>query len=195
MDWDRFLVGVGLLAGGALALGPGGGLARLTNGPQAYAAILALAEKWGPVFNIPPAFILAIAKTESDYRPGARNTSPSALQRGGAWGAMQVTLNTALDNAPRLAKLGNQAVAATLSAWDHTGPGLLVPDVGVLFGSYQLGKLTGEFHDFPLVAAGYHQGAQKVRDMVKAGRAIPDELPPKGKAYVTKAVANYGSLA
>lgn len=166
----------------------------IKGGRQQYALLLTLANKWGPIFGAPASTIMTISKIESDWRPNLKNTNERAMVRGGAWGAMQQTLETAKGHATALKNHSNSLVRATLARWDGTGPGLLNPDINVMFGAYQLGKLTKEFKEFGLVAAAYHQGAAKVRSMLAAKKPIPAELPPFGKQYVTKALTTHKEL-
>jgi len=176
---------------GALALGPGQGLERIMSGPQQQGAILVQAQKWGGVFGIPSSWIMAISKIESNWRPGATNrTSPGDVKRGGAWGSMQVTLETAKGLAPRLQALGNDAVSLTLEKWDGTGESLLNVDVGIMFGAFLLSELSSQFGgDFDHVAAAYNRGAGNVKKMDAAGQ------PVTGLAYVQKAAAALEALA
>lgn len=174
---------------GALALGPGGGLARLTSGPKAQGQIAALARKWGTAFGVPWDWIMGIAKVESGYRPGARSSAASDATRGGSWGAMQVSLKTAQGIAADLAKSDSPSVRATLGRWHGLGSDLLDADVGVMFGSYYLRKLRSSgLGDFAQVAAAYNQGAGRVQKLLAAGQ-FPGGLTPHGKDYVAKTEA------
>jgi soluble lytic murein transglycosylase-like protein len=150
-----------------------------------------LAQKWGPVFGAPVDVLMVLAKIESGFRPGLTNLSPRALARGGAWGLVQQTLETAKGHAVALVKHSNTQVRTTLATkWHGNGSDLLDPDLNMMMAAYQVGKLAKEFGaDLPLIAAGYHQGAGKVRAMQKAKKPIPAELPPKGKQYVSMALA------
>jgi soluble lytic murein transglycosylase-like protein len=189
LDWRW--IGGGIAAGlGLLALGPGGGYATLTAGPAQQGAILVQAQKWGAIFGVPADWILAIAKVESGWRPGAKNlTSAGDVKRGGAWGSMQVTLSTATGLAPSLRSHSNAQVRAAAASWDGTGPGLLDVSLGVLFGTALLGKLKAEFNEFGLVAAAYNRGAGGVRKMLAANK------DPRGVAYAVKAEAAREAIA
>jgi soluble lytic murein transglycosylase-like protein len=175
----------GLAGAAALALGPGGGLARITSGPLQGGLIRAVADKWGRAFGVSPDWIVAIAKVESGLRPGAKSAKGARDdKRGGAWGAMQVTLTTAQGLAPELAKL--PAAAATYAKWDGTGEGLLDADVGVMFGAYLLAKLSRQFGgDFAKASAAYNQGPGTVARLVAAG-TFPAGLTVHGQDYVAK---------
>lgn len=183
-------IGGGLAVVAGLALGPGGGLATLTAGPVQQAAILVQATKWGAIFGVPVDWIMAIAKIESAWRPGAKNlTSAGDVRRGGAWGAMQVTLTTAQGIAQGLRSHSNAEVRAAAQGWGGTGEELLAAPLGMLFGVALLGKLNAEFHDFGLVAAAYNRGAGGVRKMLAANQ------DPRLVAYAQKAEAAREALA
>jgi hypothetical protein len=156
--------------------------------PDASTA-LAVANKWGPVFGCPVQTLMIIGAIESGYRQGCSEVSPRAMARGGAFGMWQQTLNTARGHARELAGYPDPDVQTTLRKWRGIGSDLYDPDLCGMFAARQLGQLTAEFgDDIALVAGGYHQGAGKIRSMLAAGRAIPAELPPHGKTYVTRAL-------
>lgn len=147
-----------------------------------------LAARWGPIFGVNAQTILAICQIESAFRPGAANAE--AVTQGGAWGLMQQTLTTARGNVAALRSHASPDVRATVATFDGTGTSLLDPNLNVCLGAYQLGELGKKFGgNFAHVAAGYHQGAGKVSSVLAAGGTIPESLPPKGKTYVTRALA------
>jgi len=192
LEWYHWAGGA-LIVGAAVVKGPEV-VATIKSGSQQKGLVVALASKWGPIFGAPLGTIVTISYIESRWRPGSKNTNERAMLRGGAWGLMQQTLDTAKGHAKALASHSNALVKETLKKWDGTGPGLLNPDVNVMFGAYQLGKLTSEFKEFGLVAGAYHQGAAKIRSMLKERKSIPAELPPFGKQYVTEALKRYKEL-
>ncbi len=150
---------------------------------------LAVATKWGPVFGCPTKTLMTIAAIESGYRPGCAELSPRAMARGGAFGMWQQTANTAAGHARALASSPNPDVQATLRKWTGIGSDLFDPDLCGMFAARQLGQATAEFgDDIAKVAGSYHQGSGKIRSMLAAGKAIPAELPPHGKTYVTRAL-------
>jgi len=105
----------------------------------------------------------------------------------------QQTRNTAAGHAAALASSADPDVQATLRKWTGVGPDLFDTDLCGMFAARQLGQLTAEFgDDIARVAGGYHQGAGKIRSMIAAGEAIPADLPPHGKTYVTRALAVAG---
>lgn len=186
-DYKAGLAIAAAAAVGALVLGPGGGLARLTDGPVQGGVVAAMADKWGRVFGVPSSWILAIAKVESGLRPAARSASTARDElRGGAWGAMQVTLRTAAGLAAELAKNTDRTVALTFAKWNGTGAALQDADVGVMFGAYLLSKLARQFGpDFSKVAAAYNQGPGTVSKLIAANN-WPAGLTAHGRDYVTK---------
>jgi soluble lytic murein transglycosylase-like protein len=181
----------GAAAAGALVLfGPPDVYAAVTSGPKLEAAIRVQADLWGAVFGVPSAWIMAIAKIESNYRPGATNLSSAGdVKRGGSWGAMQVSLATAIGIAAELGKSSDPNVRATLAKWTGEGPSLLLPDVGVMFGASLLARLAKEFQSFDLTAAAYNAGAGAVRKRIAAGKH------PFNLAYVAKAAAALEAIA
>jgi len=150
---------------------------------------LAVASKWGPVFGCPIKTMLVIGAIESGYRPACSNITPQGMALGGAWGMFQQMRNTAAGHARALASSPNPDVQATLRKWTGQGPDLFDADLCGMFAARQLGQAHAQFgDDIAKVAGAYHQGAGKIRSMVAAGRAIPAELPPHGKTYVTRAL-------
>lgn len=149
----------------------------------------AVADKWGQRFGCPTKTLMVIAAIESGYRPACAELSPRAMSRGGAFGMWQQTANTAAGHARALASSPDPDVQATLRKWTGIGTDLFDADLCGLFAARQLGQATAEFgDDIARVAGAYHQGAGKIRQMIAASRAIPDELPPHGKTYVTRAL-------
>lgn len=150
---------------------------------------LAVAEKWGPVFGCPVRTMMVVGAIESGYRAGCAEVSPRAMVRGGAFGMWQQTLATAVGHGAALRSSPDPDVQATLRKWSGQGSDLYDPDLCGMFAARQLGQATAEFgDDIGRVAGAYHQGSGKIRDMIRRGQAIPAELPPHGKTYVTRAL-------
>lgn len=165
------------------------------SGARQPELVRTLANRWGPVFGAPERVLIVLARIESGWRPSCYNMSPRALLRGGAWGLVQQTLDTAKGHAAALAKSSHPQVTATMAKWDGTGRCLLDPDLNMMFAARQVGALAGEFGpSLALIAAGYHQGAGKVRQMIRDGQPIPEQLPPNGKQYVTSALKYDGEI-
>jgi soluble lytic murein transglycosylase-like protein len=160
------------------------------KGSKQQALIATIANKWGPILGVPPDFIMAIAKVESGFYPNATNLTGGDLKRGGAWGAMQVTLQTAQSIARNLSASSNPQVQAAMLRWTGKGPELLDPELGILFGSSLLSSLIKIFgRDLALVAAAYNRGTGAVKAMIAAGK------PPGQLAYVEKALAAQRAVA
>jgi hypothetical protein len=150
---------------------------------------LSIASKWGPIFGCPVRTLMIVGAIESGYRSGCAELSPRAMALGGAFGMWQQTRNTAAGHARALASSPDPDVQQTLKKWTGLGVDLFDADLCGMFAARQLGQATQEFgDDVAKVAGAYHQGAGKIRAMVAAGRAIPAELPPHGKTYVTRAL-------
>ena len=150
-------------------------------------------DQWGPLFGVPTSWIMAIAKIESGYKPDTVNWSIRSIPLGGAWGPLQMTKNTANDWAKRLSNNADPYVREVAGRWRGEGQQLVDDlDLAVLFSTAFIGSLKREFGTFALTAAAYHQGAGKIRSMLKEGISpadIPMRLPPKGKEYVQLALA------
>lgn len=191
-----------LVVGGLLLWTSRDKIAAVVSKP-APALARTLANKWGAIWGVPAGFVLTIMKIESSFRPGLFNTNDRAMKLGGAWGLMAMTLSTGKGLAPQIQAAAaaptfnavNRAhVAAALARFNGTGQSLLDADTNACFGAFFLAKLYREFRTLDLVAAAYHQGAGKVREMLKTKKAIPEQLPPFGKEYVARARAAASSL-
>lgn len=151
-----------------------------------------LAERWGKFWLVPPVWILAIVDIESTFNPDTINDSPRAAARGNAWGLMQITGATA----PDLMRWARPALLAqeqrdVLGLWRaDTLRCLLEPNLNVCLGASYLHRLASRWPRFELVAAAYHQGPGGVARLlsVHPPKKIPDDLPPLGREYVTRAL-------
>jgi hypothetical protein len=149
-----------------------------------------IAEKWVPVFGGTVEIMMVVARIESGYRAVCANYDVSALTRGGAAGMWQQTKATAIGHAAALANSSNPTIAATMQSWDGSLQCLTNPDLCGMFAAKQLAELGRMFPgNFAAIIGGYHQGAGKIRVVLASGGTLPDSLPPKGKAYVQKALA------
>jgi soluble lytic murein transglycosylase-like protein len=155
--------------------------------------IEAAGDQWGAIFGVPTSWILAIAKIESGFKPDTVNWSIRSIPLGGAWGPLQMTATTAGDWAKRLASHEDAYVREVAARWHGNGQALIDDlELAVLLSTAFMARLKNEFGTFALTAAAYHQGAGKIRQMLKDGIApadIPMRLPPKGKEYVQLALA------
>jgi soluble lytic murein transglycosylase-like protein len=139
-----------------------------------------LAARWGAAWGIPSAWIMAIASVESGFRPEVANRSERAMKRGGAWGYMQITRDTArwlLEARP-----GDfLPYKATAAKFDGTGPSLLDPDLNIMLAARYLALLRREFRTFAATAAAYHSGPATVRKLLAQGKRLPEGLGPRGQ--------------
>ncbi len=146
----------------------------------------ALVAPWSVIWDVPALLVEIVAQEESQFHPGIANTTdPRAVAKGGAWGLFQITLDTAKDLLGRVRAFRRYPA---FKRWDGTGPSLLDPGLNTMVASWYLATLWHEFRGYPEALAAYHQGPDKVRSMLAAGKDIPDQLPPKGRAYVRKAL-------
>lgn len=156
-----------------------------------------LAAKWGPKFGCPTEVLMVVGKIESGYRPKCFCGNARAMSRGGAYGMFQQTWATAKGHAAALMDSSDSDVVATMKKWTGSNPFCLFdPDLNAMFACRQLGTLSKRYKgNFEQTIGAYHQGAGKIDQMLKDGKAIPAELPPKGKEYVEKAIAVRSQVA
>src|SRR5574342_240497 len=156
---------------GALLLVPAVAMAKTHSRPPVRrSAIEDEAGVWGPVFGVPIDTLMVISKIESGWKPDTVNYDIRAEPLGYAWGPLQMTVKTANDWAARLLKSSNVKVRSVASRWHGDGNDLIRDlELAVLLSAAMLGALTKEFKTLPLVAAAYHQGAGKIRQMLAAG--------------------------
>jgi soluble lytic murein transglycosylase-like protein len=153
----------------------------------------AFVEMWRAWFRLAPASVcLTLMEIESSFRPDA------IAIRTGARGLLQVLPKTAADmvakvrrrlaSVPPLGAVANPA--DTLKLWDPQHPECLYnPALGSLLGIVYLDHLAERFGPrLELLAAAYHNGPGYLRSALDAGRQIPADLPPLGKAYVERAL-------
>lgn len=164
-----------LLALPVLFLVAGAGRARGATrvsrvNPISETAARKLAEKWGHVFAVPPAYVVAIMKKESGLDAGVTSASDADIRKGGAWGLMQVTWDTVGDDLPVLQKLKDKTVTAALKRWKGLPSDLLDPDTNTMFGTYRLARLMKEFgNNRAAVFAAYNRGAGGTRKLIDKG--------------------------
>jgi soluble lytic murein transglycosylase-like protein len=158
-----------------------------SNPPIERAKLQALADTWAPRFGVAPQTMMAIGKIESGWRPDTVNYSIRSIPLGGAWGPWQMTQKTAGD----MARVVSKKYPAIAARWRGDGRKLTTDlELAAALSAAFLGQLAAQFdHDFTLTVAAYHQGAGKIRQMIRDKQAIPSQLPPKGKEYVTLALA------
>lgn len=151
--------------------------------------VKALAEKWGPIFGIPPGWIRSHAFVESSNRPLAYN------ERGNAYGLMQLKPGTAEDAVRWLKAAGlskDPRVKEVLKkSWRGQPEDLLNPEVNAMLGGFYLGYIAKMFNttDHDLVAAAYNQGPGSVRKALKSAEKRGLEGPDytaAHKEYIAK---------
>jgi soluble lytic murein transglycosylase-like protein len=171
-----------------------------SRAPLKARAVEELANHWGPLFGAPPHVLVVLASIESSFDPSVTNVTPRALLRGGAWGLVQQTLETAKGHAAALQDSPNPEVQTMLASWDGSGPGLLDPNLNMMFAARQVGRLAAEFSGrLDLIAAGYHGGrgaALKVRDLPpgEVAAALTAKGHPNSGIYVGRALSRERSL-
>ncbi len=160
---------------------------------------LALAERWGAIFNVPVSWIMSIADVESDFDVEMSDDRERAMKRDGAWGLMGMTLKTAESEIARLRKhpdfRKNPYVRRALSYWDGTGQSLWNPDLNVMLGSFYLRLMRKRFGDkFDVAATAYQQGPRSpLVDRLMRGLPIPSRTwHEKGQDYRLSAIKAHG---
>ena len=127
-------------------------------------------------FGVPPALILAVIRTESDF-------DPNAVSRAGAIGYMQLLPETFMYlRDERGDPLPDDAVK--------------IPAVNIRYGAYYLSRLYGNFGDWPTALAAYNAGEGRVLSwlgdptLTENGRLT--RIPyPETERYVTKVLRAY----
>ena len=88
-------------------------------------------------------------------------------------------------------------VIEAMDLWDPAQPACLTnPALGSLLGVAYLDHLADRFGPrVDTLAAAYHNGPGFLRDFIADGKTLPADLPPKGRAYVERAVALWPKYA
>lgn len=138
--------------------------------------VRALAEKWGPLLDVDPSWIVAHCFVESSNKPLVYNPA------GKAWGLMQLKLPTATDMVARIKSLAAEepkVKAVLVKNWRGQGEDLLNPELNLMLGTFYLGLIRDKFKekfdrgDHEIVAAAYNQGPGAVRKALKSGKFQP----------------------
>lgn len=180
-------------SGGRASAGP----SRAARPRPATALAKQLAVKWAGVFGVPVSYVLTIIERESGFNPNSTNMNERAQPKGGAWGLMQETYDTAVDDKKHLLRsqfASNPQVRETLAKWDGLPDHLLDPDINVMFGTFHLSTLVREFKTMQNVAAAYHQGAATVRRLLAQDGDLRN-IKPLGRVYVANAMDIYRKYA
>lgn len=183
----------------------------MTHPRISLAEARAYVRQWRAWFRLAPASVcLTLMEIESSFRPDAHAVpDAAAIARGvppeGAWGLLQLLPPTAADMVAKVRRRLMSAPPAgpsvsnpadTLRLWDPGHPQCLTnPALGSLLGVAYLDHLAERFGPrLDPLAAAYHNGPGFLRKFLSEGRKLPEDLPPKGKAYVLRAreiVRNY----
>jgi soluble lytic murein transglycosylase-like protein len=142
--------------------------------PVPPTTIAAIAKQWGDLFGFPADLIVAVAYNESRLNAKATNlTSPGDVLRGGAWGLMQQTLQTAKSNVAALLKseyANDENVKAALLKWDGSGKSLYDPGLNMMLGAFQLATYLKRFPGNENAAIGaYNRGGKGMQTYLAAG--------------------------
>ena len=165
--------------------------------PISVATARGWVETWRETFRrVPTSVCLTLMEIESSFRPDAHAVpSAEALARGvhpaGAWGLLQLLQPTAADMVRKLTRFpGLPRIAReTIDMWDPRNPACLAaPSLGSLLGVVYLDHLAERFGPgLDQLAAAYHNGPGFLRDFLAEGKRIPEDMPPKGRAYILRA--------
>lgn len=176
----------------------------------------AFVRMWRAWFPFAPASVcLTLMEIESSFRADAHALPDAAtVARGiasgvpasGAWGLLQLLQPTASDMVVRVRRRlkigppladGVASPGDTLALWDREHPECLTnPALGSLLGVAYLDQIAQKFGPrIDNIATAYHNGPGFLREARAAGTKIPDGLPPKGKAYVIRALALWPKYA
>lgn len=149
--------------------------------------VRALAEKWGPIFGVEPGWVVSHAKVESSNNPKAYNA------RGNVYGLMQIKPVLAADIMRWLKSSHlnrDPRVAAVLkTSWKGQPEDLLNPELNIMFGTFNLGRLKKRFstEDHDIVASAYNQGAGAVDNAITDGVFQPTAPMQKYLAKISEA--------
>ncbi len=116
-----------------------------------------LVEKYSEKFNVDPALVYAVIKTESNFDPNARSDI-------GAIGLMQM-IEDSFD-----------WIAWKLDLKDIKYNDLYEPENAIMFGCYMLGYLYDKYGCIELTAAAYHAGMGTVDGWISSGEIDPENV-------------------
>lgn len=138
------------------------------------------AKKYGEMYKMDPRFVLAIIRTESDFRPGIISVS-------GAVGLMQIMESTYVSDIK-----ANQG-------FEEEFEDLFDPEFNIRCGTYYLHWLDDRLDGYEQLAAAYNGGIGNVRNWLADPRyssdgqtLIVENIPlDQTKRYVQKVMAHY----
>jgi soluble lytic murein transglycosylase-like protein len=164
--WAPWALGAAVVGGLVL-------LARTARAGVSGGDLDALSYRWGTYFDVRPEILRRMLQVESGGKTTAVNlSSPGDRARGGAWGLMQVTRDTAREIAGRLERESDPLVRSNVALYRAAGPSaLLNPDVGLMFGASHFASLLRSFGgNEPNAVGAYNRGATGMRSYLATGK-------------------------
>ena len=155
---------------------------RIEDSTVSEAQCYRWAKKYGEMYRIDPRFVMAIVKTESDFRYGITSIS-------GAVGLMQIMKNTY-----------DEDIKANLKL-EENFKDLYDPEFNIRCGTYYLHWLDERFEGYEQIAAAYNGGIGNVRKWLtdpaysEDGQTLILENIPldQTRRYVQKVMNNYAA--
>lgn len=147
-----------------------------------------IAKIYSEKFGVPLPLIMSIIRVESNFNNKAVNKGERDIARGGAWGLMQMTFQTALD-------LNKAVEEHAKEYWPKFDPGLpetlLDITTNIAMGTFFLSQLLKLFdNDIYKAGTAYNQGGGTIKlkiDKAKENKRNPEdwykELTPNGQRY------------
>lgn len=123
-------------------------------------------------FDVPHAMILAVIRTESDFKTEARSSA-------GAMGLMQLLPET-------FVWLYTEMLQEQLSPDQITDP-----QINIRYGTYYLSYLFSRFGDWRIALAAYNAGEGRVEEWLARDAALQEIPFPETRAYVQKTLEAY----
>ncbi len=152
--WPLFLIGGGAITA---ALAFERRMIRIQN--RNIDESVALVNEIAPKYGVSRQMVLGIISKESSFNPNARNLTGKDGVRGGAWGLMGMTLETA------------RGIVK-----DATAESLLDPRYNLTLGIAYLAKQQQRFgNDTDLVIAAYNRGPKGVEAAVRFGADLSQD--------------------
>lgn len=122
-------------------------------------------KEYAEQFNLEPALVFAVIKTESDFDPDARSHKD-------AYGLMQITESTL-----------NWAMFREGKNADYSAEDLYNPSINIKYGCLILSLLLEEFQDTDTALAAYNAGRGNVLKWLKDSRYSDDGIRLKDTPY------------
>jgi soluble lytic murein transglycosylase-like protein len=162
---------------------------KIVRGKAYPETVRALAEKWGPIFEVEPSWIISHCFVESTNRP------IPVPQRGPARGLMQLRPATATDIVRWIKRSDfakdKRVVDVLSSSWRGQLDDLENPELNLMLGTFYIRHIKkfleehfGELeNEQEVVAAAYNQGPGAVQKAMRSGTFVP--TPPMS-VYIAK---------